>query len=52
MIRIHPYPFDQSPLKVSVFGRTVRRLAGRTEAECRAEFYNAPRESLTWTLTK
>ena len=52
VIRIHPYPFDQSPLKVSVFGRTVRRLAGRTEAECRAEFYNAPRESLTWTLTK
>lgn len=52
VIRLDPYPFDQSPLRVTVFGRTVRRLAGRTEAECRAEFYNAPRESLTWTLTK
>lgn len=52
VIRLDPYPFDQNPLKISVFGRTVRRLAGRSEAECRAEFYNAPRESLTWTLTK
>jgi hypothetical protein len=52
VIRIDPYPFDQSPLRVSVFGRTVRRLAGRAEADCRAEYYSAPREILTWTLTK
>ena len=51
-IRLDPYPFDESPLTVSVFGRTVRWLDGGTEADCRAAFYNAPRGSLSWTLTK
>lgn len=51
-IRLDPYPFDESPLTVSVFGRTVRWLNGGTEADCRAVFYNAPRGSMSWTLTK
>jgi hypothetical protein len=51
-IRLDPYPFDESPLAVSVFGRTVRWLDGATEADCRTDYYNAPRGSLSWTLTK
>jgi hypothetical protein len=51
-IRLDPYPFDESPLTVSVFGRTVHWRSGGTEADCRAAFYNAPRGSMSWTLTK
>jgi hypothetical protein len=51
-IRLDPFPFDESPLTVSVFGRTVHWLSSGTEADCRAAFYNAPRGSMNWTLTK
>ena len=51
-VRLSPFPFDQSPLQVTVFGRTVRQLKGRSEADCRTEYFNAPRGTLTWTLTK
>jgi hypothetical protein len=50
-IRMDPYPFDMSPLRVAIPGRVVKRLVGQSEAQCRAAFYTAPRDSFAWTIT-
>lgn len=51
VVRLTPYPFDQAPLQITIFGRTVRQLKGHSEADCRAEYFNAPRGTLSWTIT-
>jgi hypothetical protein len=51
VLRFDPYPFQRCPLQVSLAGRVVPRLTGRSEAECCAEFLSAQREHLTWTIT-
>ena len=50
-LRLDPYPFDRSPLEISVIGRIVRRRPGATEAEIHAEFWRSPRQSLSWNVT-
>jgi hypothetical protein len=51
-VRLDPYPFDRSPLTVSVAGRTVERASGRSEEDCKAAYYIAPRETRSWILTR
>jgi hypothetical protein len=51
-VRLDPYPFDRAPLSVSVSGRTVERASGRSEEDCRAAYYIAPRETKRWVLTR
>lgn len=51
-IRLDPYPFDESPLKVSVFGRTMPWPQSGADTEHRVAFYKATRGSMTWTLMK
>ena len=51
-VRLDPYPFDRSPLTVSVAGRTVERVSGRSEQDCKAAYYIAPRETRSWVLTR
>jgi hypothetical protein len=50
-LRFDPYPFDCDQLQVSVSARVANRLAGCSEADCRAEYLRAPRERLSWTIT-
>lgn len=51
-VRIDPYPFDSNSLKVSLFGRVMGAVEGKSEEKCRAEFYMAERECFTWTIVK
>jgi hypothetical protein len=50
-VRLDPYPFDASPLEISVMARVVHNTAGASEDECRVEFFRSPRDRLTWTMT-
>jgi hypothetical protein len=48
---LDPYPFDSRPLTTSVAARIMRKLIGSPEAECRAGFWRAARENLTFVMT-
>jgi hypothetical protein len=52
VVRLDPYPFDASPLEISVVARIVHNATGASEDECRAEFFRSSRDRLTWTMTQ
>ncbi|MGH7815844.1 MAG: hypothetical protein ACREOR_00485, partial [Candidatus Binatia bacterium] len=47
---VDPYPFDESPLKVTVRGRKILRQPFRTQEEFRDVYRRQPRETFEYTL--
>ena len=47
---VDPYPFDESPLKVTVRGRRLPRRPYRTQEEFRDVYRRQPRETFEFTL--
>lgn len=50
-VRITPYPLDVSPLQVSVRGRVMQLLVGKTEDEIRESYHKAERCVLNFTVS-
>ena len=51
-VRMDPYPFDLSPLKVSVRARVIQPARFGAEEECREAYHKAPRCLLTFEIAK
>ena len=49
---VEPYPFDQSPLQVSVRAKLIPRIAYKSQEEFREVYAKAQREQLEFTLMK
>jgi len=52
VVRVTPYPFDESPLRVSVQARCVVPLVAAPAELGQEEYYHAPRELVTWEFTR
>jgi hypothetical protein len=52
VVRVTPYPFDESPLRVSVLARCVTPKVAASADIGQEEYYHAPRELVTWEFTK
>ena len=50
--KMTPYPFDVSPLVISATARLVPIRSGLTDQEARQAYYQAPRQSLCWEISK
>ena len=51
-VMVDPYPFDQSPLRVSVRGKLIPRIAYKSQEEFREVYAKAQREQFEFTLVK
>jgi hypothetical protein len=51
-VQIAPYPFDVSPLKISLRALTLRKRDFRSEEECREAYFKAPRVLLQFEITR
>jgi Protein of unknown function (DUF3891) len=49
---VEPYPFDQSPLRVSVRGKLIPRIAYKSQEEFRETYAKAHREQFEFTVMK
>jgi Protein of unknown function (DUF3891) len=49
---VEPYPFDQSPLQVSVRGKLIPHMAYQSQEEFREVYAKAQREQFEFTLIK
>lgn len=49
---VDPYPFDQSPLRVSVRGKLIPKIKYRSQEEFRETFGKAQRKEFSFTLLK
>jgi len=49
---VEPYPFDQSPLRVSVRAKLIPRIAYKSQEEFREVYAKAQREQFEFTLMK
>jgi hypothetical protein len=49
-LRVNPYPFDESPLNVTVRGRKMVRRPYRTQEDFREVYRRQPRETFEYTL--
>ncbi|MGH7772218.1 MAG: DUF3891 family protein [Candidatus Binatia bacterium] len=49
-VRFEPYPFDISPLKVSVRARIIPPGSFRSEKECSEAYHKAPRQLLSFEI--
>jgi Protein of unknown function (DUF3891) len=49
-LKVEPFPFDESPLKVSVRGRVIPRRPYKTQEEFRDVYRRRPREVFEYTL--
>jgi hypothetical protein len=49
---VEPYPFDQSPLRVSVRAKLIPRIAYKSQEEFREAYAKAQREQFEFTLMK
>jgi hypothetical protein len=49
---VDPYPFDQSPLRVSVRGKLIPRIAYQSQEEFREVYAKAQREEFEFSLMK
>ena len=49
---VEPYPFDQSPLRVSVRAKLIPRIAYKSQGEFREVYAKAQRERFEFTLMK
>lgn len=52
VLHVSPYPFDVSPLTISVTGKAMQAKPGGSEDAIREAFYGACRTMLTWELVK
>jgi hypothetical protein len=50
-VKMEPYPFDISPLKIAVRARRVPRGQYATEETCLEAYHKAPRQMLTFEIT-
>lgn len=50
-VKIHPYPFDVAPLRVSVRTRRMQHGQYQSEADCRAAYYKTPATLLHFDIT-
>jgi len=50
-VKIEPYPFDVSPLKISVRARIIPRGTYGSEGECLEAYHKAPRQLLTFEIS-
>ena len=51
-VRMTPYPFDVSPLRVGIRARIVSPIKGKTERACVEAYHKAPRQILLFELSK
>lgn len=51
-VRMDPYPFDVSPLRVAIRTRFVAPPKGKTERACIEAYHKAPRQLLRFEITK
>lgn len=51
-VRMEPYPFDISPLKVSVRARTIPPGSYDSEAACLEAYHRAPRQLLSFEISR
>jgi hypothetical protein len=51
-VRVTPYPFDVSPLRIGVAGRTMQPRPGAPDDECRQAYWAGERTPLTWELVR
>jgi hypothetical protein len=51
-IIVDPYPFDQSPLRVSVRGKLIPKIKYKSQEEFREIYGKAQREEFTFTLLR
>ena len=51
-VMVDPYPFDQSPLRVSVRGKLIPRITCQSQEEFREVYAKARREPFEFTLLK
>ena len=51
-VKMDPYPFDVSPLKVSARARIVPALKARSEQACVDAYHKAPRQLLTFEISR
>jgi hypothetical protein len=51
-VRVTPYPFDESPLRVSVMARCVTPRMQDAAELGQEEYYHAPRETVTWEFSR
>lgn len=49
-VKMEPYPFDVSPLQISVRARIVSPPKAKTEETCLEAYHKAPRELLTFRI--
>jgi Protein of unknown function (DUF3891) len=49
-VAVDPYPFDQSPLRVSVRGKLIPKIRYKSQDDFRDKFGKAQREEFTFTL--
>ncbi|MGE5306312.1 MAG: DUF3891 family protein [Alphaproteobacteria bacterium] len=51
-VRMEPYPFDISPLRVAIRARVVIPPKGKTEKACVEAYHKAPRQLLEFKISK
>jgi len=51
-VRITPYPFDVSPLRVGIRARVVSPIKGKTEKACVEAYHKASRQLLQFEISK
>lgn len=49
-VLVEPYPFDQSPLRVSVRGKLIPRVVYKSQEEFRSTYAKAQRDQFEFTL--
>jgi hypothetical protein len=49
-LEVEPFPFDESPLKVSVRGRVIPRRPYKSQEEFRDVYRRRPREAFEYEL--
>ncbi|PZC46957.1 MAG: Protein of unknown function (DUF3891) [Chloroflexi bacterium] len=52
ILKIDPFPFDLSPLKVMVRGREMAPMVGASDEEIREAYHKAPRQLLEFTFVE
>jgi hypothetical protein len=50
-VRMDPYPFDVSPLRVAIRARIVAAPKGKTEKACVEAYHKAPRQLLKYEIS-
>ncbi len=51
-VKLSPYPFDVSPLRVGIRARIVPPIKGKTEKACVEAYHKAPRQILQFEISR